>query len=89
MSRKKKTQTQEGPEAPKDNVFSEPAAAQQAAASSSQATDNNAAQSQIPPDVAELIRSTLKVVIAQRRTYCLATTFVSDGIDPAYDRRID
>jgi hypothetical protein len=72
MAKKKKVQNQEGPaEAPvKDNVFSEVGAAQGAAAA-------NQTQNQIPQDVRELIRSTLSVIIAQRRTYALAATLTS------------
>jgi septum formation topological specificity factor MinE len=70
MAKKKKTRTQEGPEAPVDsNVFPEVGAAQGAG----QATTPD----MIPSDVAELIRATLTVIVAQRRTYGLATTITS------------
>jgi hypothetical protein len=69
MAKKKKTQIQEGLEAPqKDTVFPETGAAQGAAA---------ATQVTIPDDVAELIRATLKVAIAQRKIYGLSTTLTS------------
>jgi len=76
MPKKKKNQTQEGPaEAPvKDTVFPETVGemgAAQGAAAAIQTVD------QIPNEVAELIRATLKVLIAQRRLYGLATTMSS------------
>ena len=68
MAKKKKNKNQEGPvEAPQTEVFNETAAAQGAAATNQT----------IPDDVAELIRATLKVLIAQRRVYGLATTITS------------
>jgi len=72
MGKKKKNQTQVGPtEAPvNETVFSETGAAQGAAAAI-QTVD------QIPSEIAELIRATLKVLIAQRRLYGLATTVSS------------
>ncbi len=84
MPKKKKTQTQEGPEAPKETVFSEVGAAQ-VAAPNNQTTQTTVAQgaSQIPPDVVELIRNTLKVLVAQRKTYGLATT-VSSIVNAIY-----
>jgi hypothetical protein len=76
MPKKKKEQT-EGPEAPVNQTFSAPAAAQAAAS-----------QTQISPDVAELMRSTLRVIIAQRRTYGLSTTLTSivRAVNKALDR---
>jgi hypothetical protein len=75
MPKKKKNQTQEGLEAPvKDTVFPETGGemgAAQGAAAAIQTVD------QIPNEVAELIRATLKVLIAQRRLYGLATTVSS------------
>jgi hypothetical protein len=70
MPKKKKNQTQEGPaEAPvNDTVFPEVGAAQGAAA---------ADRTTIPDDVAELIRATLKVLIAQRKLFGLSTTLTS------------
>jgi len=67
MAKKKKTQTQEGPvEAPvNDNVFPEAGAVQATA------------QAAIPNDVAELIKATLTVMVAQRRMYGFATTVTS------------
>jgi hypothetical protein len=88
---KKKKNNNEGPaEAPvNEAVFPEAGAAQGAAAA-------NAVTNQIPADVAELIRSTLKVLVAQRKLYALSTTLTSltkavvkglekyvDGIDEA------
>ena len=73
MPKKKKNQT-EGLEAPANHTFSEPAAAQEKGAAASGQT---ASQAQLPVDVQELIRTTLKVVVAQRRTYGLATTLTS------------
>jgi len=69
---KKKKNNNEGPaEAPvNETLFSETGAAQGAAAAI-QTVD------QIPGEVAELIRATLKVLIAQRRLYGLATTVSS------------
>ena len=95
MPKKKKNQTQEGPaEAPvKDTVFPETGGEMGAAQGAAAA---NAVTNQIPADVAELIRSTLKVLIAQRKLYALSTTLTSltkavvkglekyvDGIDEA------
>jgi DNA-binding protein Fis len=81
MGKKKKNQTQGPTEAPvNQNVFSEGAAAQGAAATTvSQTNATNAAQvqSQIPPDVAELIRSSLRVIVAQRKTSGLAITLTA------------
>jgi len=71
MPKKKNVQTQEGLEAPvKDTVFPETGAAQGAAAA-------DAALNQIQENTAELIRATLKVLIAQRRLHGLATTVSS------------
>jgi hypothetical protein len=72
MGKKKKNQNSEGPvEAPANQtVFSETGAAQGAAAAI-QTVD------QIPSEVAELIRATLKVLIAQRRLHGLSTTLTS------------
>jgi hypothetical protein len=72
MAKKKKNQTREGPaEAPtKEALFTEAGAAQGAAAA-------NQTQNQMPQDVRELIRSTLTVIIAQRKTYALAATLTS------------
>jgi len=69
---KKKKNNNEGPaEAPvNETLFSETGAAQ-GAATAIQTVD------QIPGEVAELIRATLKVLIAQRRLYGLATTMSS------------
>jgi hypothetical protein len=75
MPKKKKNQTQEGLEAPvNETVFPEMGGemgAAQGAAAAIQTVD------QIPNEVAELIRATLKVLIAQRRLYGLATTVSS------------
>jgi hypothetical protein len=82
MAKKKKNQTQ-GPEAPvNQNVFSEGAAAQGTAApnkttSQTNATQTQSQQSQIPPDVAELVRSSLRVIVAQRRASGLAITLTA------------
>ena len=87
MPKKKKEQT-EGPEAPVNQTFSEPAPAQAAAQTVNQAISQNAApaaatkeaaqpQSQIPPDLVELIQSTLAVVVAQRKTHGLAITLTA------------
>jgi hypothetical protein len=71
MPKKKDVQTQAGLEAPvKDTVFPETGAAQGAAAA-------DAAVNQIQEDVAELIRATLKVVIAQRKLVGLSSTLSS------------
>jgi DNA-binding protein Fis len=88
MPKKKKDQT-EGPEAPVNQTFSEPAAAADQT-SANQAISQNAApaaattsqevaqpQSQIPPDLVELIQSTLTVVVAQRKTHGIAVTLTS------------
>jgi hypothetical protein len=106
MGKKKKNQTQTGPvEAPiKESVFSEPTAAEGAAVGNQQTEVANQqtvsqtvsrtvvsqAQSQIPMDVAELIRSTLKVLIAQRRTYALASTLTSltRAVEKALERYV-
>jgi hypothetical protein len=75
MPKKKKDQT-EGPEAPvNDTVFLEGAA--QGAADQQVAADQQAGQTTLPEDVAELVRATLKVAIAQRKLYALATTLTS------------
>jgi DNA-binding protein Fis len=87
MPKKKKDQT-EGPEAPVNQTFSEPAAAQAAADQTSAnqaisqdaapaAASQEAAQLQIPPDLVELIQSTLTVVVAQRKTHGIAVTLTS------------
>jgi hypothetical protein len=72
MGKKKKNQNSEGPIEALSNqtVFTEAGAAQGAAAAI-QTVD------QIPGEVAELITSTLKVLIAQRRLYGLSTTLTS------------
>ncbi len=79
MPKKKKVQTQEGPaEAPlNDTVFPTGAGAAQGAAAANQMPEVQGAANQIPEDVAELIRSTLRVLIAQRRLYGLSTTLTS------------
>ncbi len=92
----KKKKIQEGPEeAPQnDMIFPEVGAAQGAAAN--QMPEVQGTANQIPEDVAELIRSTVKVLIAQRKIYGLSTTLTSivkavvkalgvyvDGIDKA------
>jgi hypothetical protein len=77
MPKKKKDQTG-GPEAPvNDTVFLEGAA--QGAADQQVAADQQAqvGQTTLPEDVAELVRATLKVAIAQRKLYALATTLTS------------
>jgi len=83
---KKKKNNNEGPaEAPvNETVFPETGAAQGAAAAI-QTVD------QIPSEVAELIRATLKVLIAQRRLYGLATTVSSlaRAVSKALDTYID
>ena len=82
MPKKKKDQT----EGPVNQTFSDPAAA--AAQTVNQAISQNAApaaatkeaaqpQSQIPPDLVELIQSTLTVVVAQRKTHGIAVTLTS------------
>ncbi len=78
MPKKKKNQTEEGPvEAPvNDTVFSTGAGAAQGAAAN-QVPEVQGAANQIPEEVAELIRSTLRVLIAQRRLYGLSTTLTS------------
>jgi hypothetical protein len=80
MPKKKKDQTEGPAEAQVNNVFPEVGAAQGAAASSQTAS--------LPPDVAELVRSTLRVVIAQRRTYGLAATLTSivNSVNKALER---
>jgi hypothetical protein len=77
MTKKKKNQTQEGVPA-NQNVFSGPAAAQ-AAASSQTANQTNQANAArvLPPDVAELVRSSLMVIVAQRRASGLAITLTA------------
>jgi hypothetical protein len=83
MAKKKKSQTTEGLETPqKDAVFPEAGAAQGAAA---------AKQVTIPDDVAELIRATLKVAVAQRKMYGLSTTLTSlvRAVARALDKYID
>ncbi len=84
MPKKKKNQTQEGPEeAPVNEVFSEAGAAQGAAADQT--------KDQIPADVVELIRATLKLVIAQRKLYGLSTTLTSltRAVIKALDKYVD
>ncbi len=54
-----------------------PAAGQTAAPSQAATQPQSQTQSQIPPDLAELIKSTLAVIIAQRRTHALAATLTS------------
>jgi len=81
MAKKKKSQTQEGLEAPqKDTVFPEAGAAQGAAS-----------QVKIPDDVAELVRATLKVAMAQRKVYGISTTLTSlvRAVAKALDKYID
>jgi len=84
MAKKKKDRAQEGPvEAPvKDAVFSEAGAAQGAAA---------ADKVTIPGDVAELVRATLKVAMAQRKLYGLSTTLTSltRSVAKALDKYLD
>jgi hypothetical protein len=72
MGKKKKNPNPEGPvEAPANQtVFSEAGAAQGAAVAIQTAD-------QIPSEVAELVTSTLKVLVAQRRLYGLSTTLTS------------
>jgi hypothetical protein len=78
MPKKKVTQTEGPAEAPVNQGFSEVGAAQEAVvAASGQTAQTTANQTQIPADVQELIRSTLSVVMAQRKTYGLATTLTS------------
>jgi hypothetical protein len=78
---KKKNRTQEGTVEGSVNqtVFSEPAAVQGAVASNQTTGGANAVQvhGQIPPDVAELIKSSLRVIVAQRRTVGLAITLTA------------
>jgi hypothetical protein len=72
MAKKKKNQTTEGPvEAPANQTVFTEAGAAQGAAAAIQTAD------QIPSEVAELVTSTLKVLIAQRRLYGLSTTLSS------------
>jgi len=84
MAKKKKSQTQEGPiEAPVNNPVSTEAGAAQGAAAANQVS--------IPDDVAELIRATLKVAIAQRKVYGLSTTLTSltKTVVKALDKYVD
>jgi len=83
MAKKKKDRAQEGLEAPvKDTVFSETGAAQGAAA---------ADKATIPGDVAELVRATLRVAMAQRKLYGLSTTLTSlaRAVAKALDKYLD
>ena len=77
MGKKKKNQTPEGEVQVNQNVFSNEAAAQGAAATTVNQTNATQPQSQIPADVAELMRTTLKVIIAQKKTSGLAITLAA------------
>jgi hypothetical protein len=88
MAKKKKNQNQEGPvEAPgNDKVLSETGAAQGAAqvvVSANQVT--------IPDDVAELIRASLRLLIARRKVHGFSTTLTSltKAIIKALDKYVD
>jgi len=83
---KKKKINNEGPtEAPVNKTLFSEAGAAQGAAAAIQTVD------QIPSEVAELIRATLKVLIAQRRLYGLATTVSSltRAVSKALDAYLD
>jgi len=91
MPKKKKDQT----EGPVNQTFSDPAAA--AAQTVNQAISQNAApaaatkeaaqpQSQIPPDLVELIQSTLTV--KKGRLNAIMKPLVSNEVNPLYDKKI-
>jgi septum formation topological specificity factor MinE len=92
MGKKKKNHTPEGEDQVNQTVFSEAGAAQGAAAAV-QTVDQITSQTvdQIPSEVAELIRATLKVVIAQRKLNALSTTLSSltKAVLKALDKYVD